>query len=247
MTHFETVVIEPRRGHYVLAQGTQTLLSVPASVFERYEASSVFPPSWAPKQPSHPVRQLFWNPDTLEFLMAGLEQHPARTAEGWGSAPFRSYLQGYWVPAPPVLLLRPFWNPADPEDPFDTAARRHSLEVQQRFLRLIGGLRPPAGWSAILNATAPYLEVLGVNRPGLPAEPGEILEASLTPPGNLSSAAAAQALERLATEQAGRVFPVLREGALTGVHALCLPDLLAAQAVLDQHGLLHQEGPFRPH
>ena len=26
-------------------------------------------------------------------------------------------IQGFWLPTPPLLLLRPFWNPADPYDP----------------------------------------------------------------------------------------------------------------------------------
>ncbi len=247
MPDFETVVIEARSGRYEVAQGEHLLLAVPAAVFERYEAEAVFPPAWAARQESHPVRRLFWNPQTAEFLMAGLEAHPARTVEGWGSTPYRSYLQGLWLPTPPVLLLRPFWNPSDPYEPFDAAARRRSFDAQSRLLRTLTGLRPPAGWSAILNATDPYLDALGVNAPGTPPDPEAIREVSLTPPGALTSAPIAQALEILATEHAGAVFPVLREGVLAGAHALILPALHAAQALLDRLGIPSQEGPYRPH
>lgn len=244
---FETVVIEQRKGRYEVVQGEEVLLAVPAPVFESYEAASVFPPAWEPREVSHPVRRLFWNPDTAEFFMAGLEAHPARTVEGWGSTPYRSYLQGFWIPAPPVLLLRPFWNPSDPYDPFDAAARRRSFVVQTRLLRILGGLRPPEGWSAILNATDAYLEALGVEGGRALPEPDAMRELSVTPPVSLTCERAARALELLGTEHAGALFPVLREEALAGVHALTLSAFHTAQALLDRFDLPHQEGPFRPH
>jgi len=244
---FETVVIEARAGRYEVTQAGEVLLAVPAPVFDRYEASDVFPPGWRARSAGHPVRRLFWNPESTEFLMAGLEAHPARTVEGGGSTPYRSYLQGFWVPEPPVLLLRPYWNPADPYDAFDTPARLRSLRAQKRFLETLTGLRPPQGWTAILNATDPYLEALGVNATGEPADPDAVRELSLTPPAGLDSPTVAQALEILATEHVGSVFPVLREGVLAGAHALSLPAAHAAQALLDRLGIPHQEGPFRPH
>jgi len=244
---FETVVIEARSGRYEVVQGGTTLLAVPGAVFERYEPTAVFPPAWEARREGHAVRRLFWNPQTAEFLMAGLEEHPARVVEGWGSTPYRSYLQSLWVPTPPVLLLRPFWNPADPYEPFDAAAKNRSFTAQSSLLRILAGLRPPDGWSAILNATDPYLDALGVSASGAPPDPDAIREVSLTPPGSLASNAVAQALEALTTEQVGAAFPLLREGTLAGVHALCLPALHAAQALLDRLGIPHQEGPFRPH
>jgi hypothetical protein len=244
---FETVVIEQRKGRYEVVQGEQVLLTVPAPVFQAYEVEAVFPPAWEPREPSHGVRRLFWNPDTAEFFMAGLEAHPARTAEAWGSTPYRSYLQGFWIPAPPVLLLRPYWNPADPYDPFDAPARRRSLAVQSRFREILRGLRPPSGWAAILNATDPYLDALGVSAPGASPDPEEIRELSLTPPAALSLEAAAGVFDVVATEHAGKLFPVIREDALAAVHSLTLAGLHTAQALLDRAGLPHQEGPFRPH
>jgi hypothetical protein len=244
---FETVVIEPRGGHYVVAQGNEVLLAVPAAVFERYEAGAVFPPSWDGREESHPVRRLFWNPETAEFLMAGLGAHPVRTVEGAGSTPYRSFLQGFWVPSPPVLLMRPYWNPPDPYDPFDAEARRRSFHAQRRLLGILTGLLPPAGWSAILNATDPFLEAVGLDPAAAEADPEGIREVSLTPPGFLESGRVAEALEILATEHVGSLFPILREGVLAGVHALCLPALHAAQALFDRLGILHQEGPYRPH
>ncbi|GAB4264478.1 MAG: hypothetical protein Kow0092_16150 [Deferrisomatales bacterium] len=247
MERFETIVIEREGGHYTVKQAETVLLTVPAPVFERYEATSVFPPAWRSLQPSHPVRRLYWNPDTTEFLMAGLDAHTARTAEAYGTTGYRSFLQGFWLPHPPVLLLRPFWNPESPYDDFDTAARRRSFEVQQRFTGILFRLRPPAGWSAVLNATAPYLEALGVTPQGGPADPEAVAEVSLTPPGSLATPEVAEALRALAVEHAGEVCPVLREGVLAGVHALSRPAMHAAQALLDRFGLLHQEGPYRPH
>ncbi len=247
MPRFETVVIEPRGGHYVVAQGSEVLLAIPVPVFQRYEAGAVFPPSWEAREESHPVRRLFWNPETAEFLMAGLDAHPARMVEGAGSTPYRSFLQGFWVPAPPVLLLRPYWNPPDPYDPFDAEARLQSFHAQRRFLRILAGLLPPAGWSAILNATDPYLDALGLDAKAAAPDPEDVREMSLTPPGSLESSQVAEALEILATEHVGHLFPVLRDGVLTGVHALYLPALHTAQALLDQLGIHHQVGPYRPH
>ncbi len=247
MPAFETVVIEPRGGRYEVTQGGEILLAVPAPVFDRYETDGVFPPSWHSRAPAHPVRRLFWNPQTAEFLMAGLEAHPARAVEGSGSTPYRSYLQGFWLPEPPVLLLRPYWNPADPYDAFDTPARLKSFRAQWRLLEILTGLRPPAAWSAIFNATDPYLEALGVDLAGTPPEPDAVREISLTPPASLNSSTVVQTLEILATEHVGGAFPVLREGVLAGVHTLTLPAMLSVQALLDRLGIPHQEGPFRPH
>jgi hypothetical protein len=247
LSPFETVIIETRAGHYELTQAGEVLLAVPEAVFDQYEADDVFPMGWRPRSPGHPVRRLFWNPENAEFLMAGLEAHPARTVEGAGATPYRSYLQGFWLPEPPVLLFRPYWNPADPYDAFDTPARLRSFRAQWRLLQTLTGLRPPSGWTAIINATDPYLEALGVNTSGTPVDPDAVRELSLTPAAPLASPAVAQALEVLATEHVGAAFPVLREGVLAGVHALILPALHAVQALLDRVGIPHQEGPFRPH
>ncbi len=247
MGEFQTVTIETRAGHYELSQGGEVLFRIPRAVFERYDAGAVFPPSWAPATREHPVRRLYWNPRSLELLMAGLEAHPARTAELHGTASFRSFLQGFWIPSPPVLLLRPFWNPDDPREPFGRRARERSFQVQMRLVGTLERLRPPSSWVVILNATEPYLEALGVNPDGLPPEPGAVRELSLTPPAPLEDEAAREALRTFAVEHPGTLFPVIRPERLVGVHALSLPAEHTAEAVLRKLGLLYQEGPFRPH
>jgi hypothetical protein len=247
MKPFEAVVIEPSGGRYQVLRGKQLLLSVPRDLFERYEADVVFPPQWKAVNPAHPVRRLFWNPDSREFLMVGLEAHPARTAESFGSTPYRTFLHGFWIPTPPLLLLRPHWNPADPYDAFDGPARRRSFEVQRRFLDLLGNLRPPEGWSAVLNATNSYLEALGVSVHGPAPDSDAIREVSLTPPGALGDDAVAEALDTLANEQVGEAFPVLRGDLLSGVHTLDLPTVHCVEAVLDRLGIAYQHGPYRPH
>ncbi len=247
MGEFQTVTIEARAGHYELSQGGEVLFRIPKAVFERYDAGAVFPPSWVPATREHPVRRLYWNPRSLELLMAGLEAHPARTTELHGTASFRSFLQGFWIPRPPVLLLRPFWNPGDPHEPFDRRARERSFQVQLRLVGTLERLRPPARWVIILNATEPYLEALGVSPDGLPPEPGAVRELSLTPPAPLDDETAQEALRTFAVEHPGTLFPVIRPGHLVGVHALSLPAEHTAEAVLRKLGLLYQEGPFRPH
>ena len=247
MGRYEPVTIETRGNHYELSRAGDVVVRVPVSVFDRYEPDAVFPPAWPAREPEHPVRRLYWNPDSRELLMAGLEAHPARTAELHGGTPFRSFLQGFWVPRPPVLLLRPYWNPSDPYGPFDRAARLRSLRLQSGFVELLAGLRPPQGWSAILNVTQEYLDALGMAPEGIPAEPGEIQEVSLAPPASLDEAEPRAALEAVAVAHVGDLFPVLRSGRLVGVHALGLPAVHAAESVFQAHGLHYQVGPFRPH
>ncbi len=247
MGAYEPVTIEAKGGHYELTREGGLLLKVPRNVFERYRSDTVFPPAWPAREEEHPVRRVYWNPDTREFLMAGLDAHPARTAELHGGTPFRSYLQGFWLPDPPVLLLRPFWNPADPYDPFDRAARSRSLRTQIAFVELLEGLRPPEGWAIVLNATQEYLEALGMGPRGTPGSPGEILSVSLAPPVPREDPAARAALEALGLDHVGDAFPVLRAGALAGAYALGLPSVHAVEAVFREHGLHYQVGPFRPH
>jgi len=244
---FETVVIEARAGRYELRQGERTLLAVPRPVFEGYEADSVFPPAWRALREAHPVRRLFWKPTDAEFLMAGLDTHPVRAVEGSGSSPYRAYLRGIWLPNPPVLLLSPFWNPADPYDPFDEAARRRSFDTQMAFVGILSGLRPPSRWTAVLNATDLYREALGVSPEATSGSPPEVREGALTPPRPLQEGAARQALEAIALHHVGEIFPVLRAGCLAGFHALTLAAIQAAQALLAEFGLDSQDGPYRPH
>ena len=244
---FETVVIEARAGRYELRQGDRTLLAVPRPVFEGYEADSVFPPAWRALREAHPVRRLFWNPADAEFLMAGLDTHPARAVEGSGSSPYRAYLQGIWLPHPPVLLLSPFWNPEDPYDSFDEAARRRSFDTQMAFVGILSGLRPPSRWTGVLNTTDLYREALGVSPEATSGSPPEVREGALTPPRPLEDAGARQALEAIALRHVGEIFPVLRAGCLAGFHALSLAAVQAAQALLAEFGLDSQEGPYRPH
>ena len=247
MTDFQTVVIDRVGGHYHVVQGEDLLLRVPESVFQQFEADSVFPPDWRPLSESHPVRRLFWNPDTREFLLAGLEELSARVAEGHGTSPFRSFLQGLWVPRPPVLLLRPYWNPADPYEPFDQAARQMSFSAQWHFLEILGRLRLPPEATGILNATDAYLEALGVNAAGVPFDGEAIRELSLTPPESLEAPRVWKALEVIATEYAGTCFPLVHRGMLRGAHALCLPAIQSCEALFQSLSISCQEGPFRPH
>ncbi len=245
---FETVVIELRGGHYRVVRGDEVLLAVPRDVFEAYDADAVFPPAWQPRDTGgHPVRRLYWNPGTREFLMAGLQAHPARVAEGWGSTPYRSFLQAFWLPRPPVLFVRPFWQPGDPTAPFDEAARQTSFHVQERFVDLLGRLRPPPGWTAVLNATTPYLEAVGVSLDARPVGPDAVHELSLAPVPGPRDPHARAALEAVATGHPGRLFPVVRAGRLVAVHALDLPARHQGEAVLREHGLGYQEGPYLPH
>lgn len=244
---FETVVIEAQGGRYEVRRGDRTLLAVPRAVFEAHDADCVFPPGWRPLREAHPVRRLFWNPADAEFLMAGLETHPARTVEGWGASPYRAYLQGIWIPAPPVLLLRPFWNPATPYEPFDEGARRRSFDAQMAFVQILSGLRPPPHWTGVLNVTDLYLEALGVSpQPGAESA-AEIREGAVTPPLSLDDGRARQALEELALRHVGEVFPVVREGCLAGFHTLTLAAVQSARVLLAGLGLDSQAGPYRPH
>jgi len=244
---FRTVVIERDGGRLRLSQEGAVLLRLPASLLDRFAADSVYPPAWQALLPCHPVRRLFWNPTTDEFLMAGLEENPARVVEELGGSHYRAYLQGFWLPEPPLLLLRPYWNPEDPYDPFDDEARRESFRVQWRFREILGGLRPPQGWAAVFNAVDAYLDALGVAPEGPDGEPEELRELSVTPPAVLEDPTAKRALEALATREVGRVFPVVRDGALVGAQALDLDGLHRGEAVLAEAGLLFQQGPFRPH
>ncbi len=243
----QAVVIEREGGHYRIRRGDRTLLAVPVPLFERYEAQEVFPPRWRSLREIHPLRRLFWSPETREFLMVGLEEHPARTVEGHGSNPYRSYLEGFWVPSPPLILLRPFWNPASLDAPFDEAARQLSLRAQRTMIETLSSLRPPEDWGAVLNATAPYLEALGVSPHPASPEPEALREVYLTPPGNLDDPSVSRVFEQIAIEHVGSLFPVLRNRSLEGFHALCLPALHTAEGLLDEARISHQQSPFRPH
>lgn len=247
MSDFATVVIRAEGAYYVLTQSDDVLLRVPASVFERYDTDSVFPPGWKSSEDVHPVRRLYWNPRSLEFLMFGLDEQPMRFGDAFGPSGFRSFVQGFWLPAPPLLLVRPFWSPESPDQPFDTVARRQSYELQRAFLGVLGRLRPPDGWGAVLNAVDPYLDALGVNADGRAGDPDDLLELFLTPPAPLELPSVARALEVLVTQQAGGCVPVLRRGALQGVQAFGLRELQAAEAVLIERGIEYRQGPAFAH
>lgn len=247
MGDFRTVVIERDGGQFRLSQGGDALLRLPAGLLDRFSADAVFPPAWTALEPCHPVRRLFWNETSGEFLMTGLEDHPVRAIERLGASPYRSYVQGLWLPSPPLLLLRPYWNPPDPYAPFDGEARRESFRAQGRLCALLHRLRPPEGWTAVFNAVDDYLEALGVTVEGPGDEPEAVRELSLTPPAPLGEPEGRNALEALAVGEVGRAFPVVRGGALAGVHALDLGDLHRAEAVLAAAGLAYQVGPYRPH
>lgn len=246
MTEPLPVLIARVGSHYQLTQAGEVLLRVPLRVFERFDASCVFPPLWV-NADVHPVRRLYWNPDTLEFLMFGLDEQTVRFGETFGPSGYRSYLQGFWSPTPPAVFLRPYWRPEDPYDPFDDPARLVSLQVQRRFLAILDRLRPPEGWTAVLNAVSPYLDALGLNAEGRSGDPGDILELSLMPPAPLHDGRAAALFETLATAQAGHCSPVLRNGSLCSVHALGLSELHAAEAAVAAAGFYCREGPAFRH
>ena len=247
MNRFETVEIVPGGTHYRMLQSDRLLLSIPGGVFEGYEPDTVFPPRWRARHASHPVRRLFWNPDTLEFLMTGLDAQPARFVESFGSASYRSFLQAVWIPAPPVVLSRPFWHPSDPYEPFDGPARTLSLRTQLGFRATLSGLRPPGEWVWVLNATDAYLDALGAGIEGLPPEAEAVREVALTPPLDLGDPRAAAALEELATQHVGALFPVLRGDRFAGAQALSLSHIHTAAALLEKRGIQCQEGAFWPH
>jgi hypothetical protein len=247
MEDSQPVVIAKFGAHYHVAQGSDVLLRVPAEVFERFDTNCVFPPLWGAPQGIHPVRRLYWNPESREFLMFGLDEQTVRFGETFGPSGYRSFVQGFWTPSPPLTFLRPYWNPTDPYEPFDAAARRCSFHAQRSFLDLLARLRPPEGYGAILNTVAPYLDELGLNPEGQPGDPDEILELSLTPPAPLADSLTAAVLETLGIEQAGECFPVLRGEALVGVHALGLRELHVAERIITDAGLDCREGPALPH
>jgi hypothetical protein len=246
VTRFEAVEIVPAGTHYQLLQLGGLLLSIPRGVFDAYEPDTVFPPQWRPRVSSFPRRQLFWNPTTREFLMAGLDSRPARIVESFGSNPYRSFLQAVWIPAPPAVLTRPFWNPSDPYEPFDVPARTLSMRTQLSFRETLARLRPPEGCAWVLNATDPYLEAHGAGT-GDPAPDADIVrEVTLTPPLDLRAPEATTALEALATQHVGAVFPVLRGNRFAAVQALSLSNLHVAAALLEEQGIEYHEGEFWP-
>ncbi|HSH69805.1 MAG TPA: hypothetical protein VK997_07795 [Deferrisomatales bacterium] len=242
------MLIEQSGGSYRLSRDGELLLVVPQALFDTYAQDSVFPPSWPDATGgAHPVRRLYWNPENRQFLMAGLERHPARVVEGHGLTAYRSFLQGFWLPEPPVLLLRPFWNPPDPYAAFDQQARARSLGLQLQFHRLLAQMRPPHGWATILNATDAYLEALGITSADGSSDPEAIHELSLIPPLALGRPPAVRLLDALSQEHLKTVFPLLRDGALCGLHTLGLDARHGAEALLETSGSLYQPGILRPH
>ncbi len=242
------VLIEQSGGSYRVSRGGELLLVVPRALFDTYAQDSVFPPSWPDTTGgAHPVRRLYWNPETRQFLMAGLERHPARVVEGHGLTAYRSFLQGFWLPEPPVLLLRPFWNPPDPYAAFDRQARSTSLDLQLRFHQLLAQMRPPPGWTTILNATDSYLEALGITSTDGSSDPEAIHELSLMPPQALGRPPAVRLLDALSQEHVRTVFPLLRDGALSGLHTLGLDARHGAEALLQASGTDYHPGILRPH
>jgi hypothetical protein len=242
------ILIEPRGDSYRVSRGDELLLVVPRELFDTYAQDSVFPPSWPDSTgDAHPVRRLYWNPATRQFLMAGLERHSARVVEGHGHTAYRSFLQGFWVPQPPLLLLRPFWNPPDPYAAFDRQARAESLHLQLRFHQLLAQMRPPRGWTAALNATDAYLEALGITAEDGSRDPEAIHELSLMPAQALGHPPTMHLLDALAQEHVKAVFPLLRHGSLVGLHTLGLGARHGAEALLQTSGTDYHPGPPRPH
>jgi len=242
------VLIELQGDSYRVSRDHELLLRIPRTLFDVYTQDSVFPPTWPDATgTAHPVRRLYWNLETRQFLMTGLEQHPARVVESHGLTPYRSFLQGFWLPSPPVLLLRPFWNPPDPYLPFDQRARAHSLATQLRFHRLLEGMRPPRDWTAILNATDDYLDALGLTSLTGSRSPEAIQELSLIFPQRLDRPPAARLLDALSQEHLKRLFPVLCHGAVVGLHALGLDARYTAEALLQAAAIPYHPGLARPH
>jgi hypothetical protein len=242
------IVIESHGNAFRVTRDEELLLRIPRVLFDTYAQDTVFPPSWTDTTGvAHPVRRLYWNPRSRQFLMVGLERHPARVVESHGTTAYRSFLQGFWMPRPPVLLLRPFWNPADPAASFDVRARAESLDVQLSFYRLLAQMRPPRGWSTILNATDSYLEALGLTSIDGSSEIEAIQELSLAPSPTLGSPQAIRLLNAFSQRHLKSVFPVLRGDALSSLHTLGLDARHGAEALLLELGTGYQLGPWQPH
>lgn len=250
MGRFEPVIIEREGGHYTIRQGTEPLLRVPGEIFDSYSADTVFVPLWSLTGLESPVqepRYLLYHPPTRELLMSAVRPRPPLLAEVYGSHPFRSYLQIYWIPERTRLVLRTYWNPESPADAFDLAARKESYRVQREFLSIIWRLRPPSALTVTLNAVERYQRLAGLDGGGAEAQPDAIFNLFLAPPGELTNPQVAQALEAICVNHAGRAYPVVDERRLLAIEALGEEELADVKKKLDESGVGHGAQAYRTH
>lgn len=247
---FEPVVIAREGGHYRLRQGADGLLSIPADIFEGFEADAVFPPSWSRNgqdRSSQEPRYMLWHPPTGEFLMSNIKPRPPLLSEVYGSHPFRSYLQVFWFPSEARLIARTYWNPGIPTDSFDQAARKISYEAQRRFQSIIMRLMPPPQTTLTLNAIDRYQRVIGLDGTGERGQPSLAARLWLAPQARLDATGVAKALESLSVEMAGRVYPTLDAKNLKWIETLTESDMREAMGILDENGVQYSETEFKSH
>jgi len=246
MARFEPVVIERRGAHYTLLQGSRRLFEMPAALFETFDADCVFPPGWPAKGEGveRRARQILWQPERSELLMnvAGIEQ-PPRIAELYGRDPFRAYLAALWQPAPPRLLLHPYWNPTLPTDSFGAEEREASYRAQRALFDLLAGLRPPRGWLAVFNATEKFQAAAEAARAA--AQPGARLVAD--PAGKLGLAAVEETLREVAVERVGTARPALGAQGLLWIDTANLAAKEEVSALLTRRGVAFRIEPYRAH
>lgn len=250
MGRFEPVIIEREGGHYAIRQGAEPLLRVPGEIFDSYNADTVFVPTWTLngfEGPLQEARYLLYHPPTRELLMSAVRPRPPLLAEVYGSHPFRSYLQVYWIPERMRLLLRTYWNPERPTDAFDLAARKRSYQVQLEFLSTIWRLRPPPNLTVTLNAVERYQRLAGLDGTGSEAQPDSIHRLFLAPPAALGTTQVAQALETICVNNAGRAYPVVDEHRLLSIEALGDDELTEVKKKLDEFGVGHGAQAYRTH
>lgn len=250
MGRFEPVVIEREGGHYLLRQGAERLLRVPLDVFEGYEGDAVFPPSWTARGGNRSLpetRYMLWHPPSGEFLMSPIRPRPPLLAEVYGSHPFRSYLQAFWFPECSRLILRTYWNPASPAEPFDTAARKINYEVQSAFARLALRLMPPPHATITLNAVDRYQRIIGLDGSGAQADPTLVTRLHLSPLAKLTEGRVENALFSLSVEMAGRAYPTIDGERFRWVETLTESDMREVRGVLDANGVQYSDSEFRSH
>ncbi len=250
MGGYEPVIIERDGTHFCFRQGGEMLFRVPGAIVDAYTPDAVFFPDWSsPRATTNDPepRYLLWNPETSELLMGAIQQRPPLLAESFGTRPFRAYLQVYWLPAYKRLVLRTYWNPASSGKTFDREDRLTSLSVQLRFLSLISRLRPPAGWTATLNAIERYQRESGLDGSGDWDEDSSLPKVWLAPPLPLSTATGTELLETLSAELAGKAFATVDERRIISIETFDEQTMAAVKVMLKRLHLDHEESAYTSH
>lgn len=250
MGRFEPVVIERSGGHYALRQGNETLFIIPAEIFDAFEADAVFPPQWTrinQPDPKPAPRHILWHMKSGELLMGGMGERPPLLAEVYGSHPFRSYLQAFWLPEYSRMIVRVYWNPSTPSDAFDTKAREKNWKTQQKFFQTAMRLMPPKNTLVTLNATDRYMRLKGFDGTGQDKNPSQIYSAHITPPSAIGEEKTEAALNAILTVTAGRVYPTITADRFFLIETLSKTDLEDAKTTLAGIGIDTGEEPHLPH